>query len=89
LPVIEPSKTSKKQIGVISAFAANTHMGTVRNYNEDRVSIILNIAKPKNKPDELIWPSASFFAIYDGHGGNSCAEFLKENLHHYVTNLAK
>lgn len=59
-------------------------MGTVRNYNEDRVSIILNIAKPKNKSEELHWPSASFFAIYDGHGGNNCAEFLKENLHHYI-----
>lgn len=23
----------------------------------------------------------SFYAIYDGHGGNSCSNFLKENLH--------
>ena len=27
---------------------------------------------------------ASFFGIYDGHGGNSCADFLRDNLHHTV-----
>ena len=32
-----------KKIGVISAFAYNTHEGIVRNYNEDRVSINLNL----------------------------------------------
>lgn len=40
----------------------------VRNYNEDRVSIILNIIQPKFKKLD-IWPRCSFFAIYDGHGG--------------------
>lgn len=43
---IEPSKGSVKKIGVIKAFAANTNPGLVRNYNEDRVAIILNILKP-------------------------------------------
>ena len=55
-----------------------------RNYNEDRVSIILNISKPKYKPDTLFWPKCMFFAVYDGHGGNGCADFLKDSLHHYV-----
>jgi protein phosphatase PTC2/3 len=22
--------------------------------------------------------------VYDGHGGSACAEFLRDNLHHYV-----
>ena len=26
----------------------------------------------------------SFFAIYDGHGGSACADFLRDNLHQYV-----
>lgn len=65
------------------AYAANTNQGLVRNYNEDRVSIILNILKPPNRKDDY-WPRCSFFAIYDGHGGNACADFLRDNLHQFV-----
>lgn len=83
LPKLEPSKCSSKKNGVIKAYAANTHQGLIRNYNEDRVAIILNIIKPSTKKVQD-WPSCSFFAIYDGHGGSKCAEFLRDNLHHYV-----
>lgn len=69
IPKIEPSKCSTKKNGIIKAYAANTHQGLIRNYNEDRVSIILNITKPPGKKTEN-WPLCSFFAIYDGHGGN-------------------
>ncbi|KAL4463283.1 hypothetical protein ABPG74_007284 [Tetrahymena malaccensis] len=84
IPNIDPSKTSQKSLGIITAYGANTHQGIVRNYNEDRVSIILNMAKPKDKPEDLQWPNVSFFAVYDGHGGSSCAEFLRDNLHYYI-----
>lgn len=40
--------------------------------------------KPPNKNDNLPWPNCSFFAIYDGHGGHTCAEFLRDNLHYYI-----
>ena len=83
LPNMEPSKASSKKNGIVKAYAANTHQGLVRNYNEDRVAIILNIMKPPNKK-EAVWPLCSYFAIYDGHGGTKCAEFLRDNLHHYV-----
>ena len=53
----------------------------MRNYNEDRVSIILNILKPKNYKKDEEWPTCSFFAVYDGHGGTECADFLRDNLH--------
>ena len=53
---------------MIKAYAVNTHQGISRKYNEDRVSIILNISKNGVK--------ASYFAIYDGHGGSSCCDFL-------------
>jgi protein phosphatase 2C family protein 2/3 len=56
----------------------------VRDYNEDRVSIILNINKPIDRQSE-IWPKCSFFAVYDGHGGSACADFLRDNLHQFVT----
>ena len=80
----EPAKCSVKPVGNIAAYAANTYQGLVRDYNEDRVSIILNIGKPKDFTGK--WPRCSIFAIYDGHGGYKCADFLKDHLHTYVVN---
>lgn len=82
-PFFENSKYSHKSSFSISAYAANTHQGSIRNYNEDRVSIILNIVKPNTYIGEY-WPKCSFFAVYDGHGGSGCAEYLRDNLHHKI-----
>lgn len=79
----EDAKFSTKSYGNIIAYGVNTNQGQVRNYNEDRVSIILNVIKPASRKNEN-WPKVSFFGIYDGHGGTKCSDFLKENLHHYV-----
>ena len=70
-----PGKVSIKSYGPIKAYAANTNQGIIRDYNEDRVSIIININKNlsnkcKGKKD---WPRASFFSVFDGHGGNKCS----------------
>ena len=27
----------------------------------------------------------SFFAIFDGHGGSTCAEFLRDHLHQFIS----
>lgn len=70
LPNEESTKYSSKKNGIIAGYAANTNQGIIRTYNEDRVSIILNIVKPKGKEHITKWPKCSFFAIYDGHGGN-------------------
>ena len=77
------SKTSSKPMGIIKGYGANTYQGLVRNYNEDRVSIIINMNKPKNY-NKKIWPKTSFFGIYDGHGGNKCADFLRDSLHKLI-----
>ena len=45
---IKPSKISVKSNGLIKNYAVNTDRGLVKNYNEDRISIILNIKKPHN-----------------------------------------
>ncbi len=93
VPRVEPSKVSTKKIGIVKAYAANTHQGIIRfsseitsenrNYNEDRVAIILNIIKPANKKTAS-WPKCALFGIYDGHGGAACADFLRDSLHHIV-----
>ena len=38
------------------------------------------MTRPEGK-DPNTWPKCSFFAIYDGHGGSNCADYLKDNLH--------
>ncbi|CAD8113889.1 unnamed protein product [Paramecium sonneborni] len=83
LPNYEPTKCSSQRNGIIKAYAANTNQGIVRDYNEDRVSIILNIIKPQSRNTEQ-WPKCSFFGVYDGHGGAACADFLRDNLHQFV-----
>ena len=77
-------KCSLKENGSVKGYAASTDQGLVRDYNEDRVSIILNINKPQERISE-IWPRCSFFGVYDGHGGAACADFLRDNLHQFVT----
>jgi protein phosphatase 2C family protein 2/3 len=47
------------------------------------VSIILNVVKPSTFTGNN-WPKVSIFGIYDGHGGSACAEYLRDNLHHFV-----
>lgn len=39
--------------------------------------------KPQSKHCDK-WPKCSFFGVYDGHGGASCADYLRDNLHHFV-----
>ena len=82
-PSFEKSKISSKHLGIIKAYGANTYQGIIRNYNEDRVSIIINMNKPKNFKENF-WPKVSFFGIYDGHGGKECAEYLRDNLHKLI-----
>lgn len=80
---LDPTKQSSKRNGKIAAYAANTNQGLFRDYNEDRVSIILNIVKPGEVASPQ-WPRSSFFGVYDGHGGTACADFLRDNLHQFV-----
>ena len=43
--------------------------------------------KPKKDFDvNKKWPKSSFFGVYDGHGGNGCSNYLRDNLHNFVIN---
>ena len=37
--------------------------------------------KPANYKNDDNWPVCSFFAVYDGHSGSACADYLRDNLH--------
>ena len=80
------SKISAKSFGFITSYAANTFKGIVRDYNEDRVSININVTKPKNNNYTGQWPKITYFGIFDGHAGNKCAEFLRNNLLNFIIN---
>lgn len=62
IPRIEQPRTSGTSFHIIKSYAVNTHKGLVRPYNEDRVSIILNMLKPENKRCKR-WPVCSFFGV--------------------------
>lgn len=79
---LQPARSSTFALGNNSAsYAVNTTNGLIRNYNEDRVSIVVNI---KRKSGWTHWPNCSYFAVFDGHGGSVCADFLKDHLHQYI-----
>ena len=85
----QEAKHSLNSFDLISAYGVNTYRGIFRNYNEDRVSIIVNAKNPKKnviQNENNKWPNISFFGIFDGHAGNKCSEYLKNNLHHFIFN---
>ena len=69
--------------GKEALYAVNTTNGMIRTYNEDRVSIVINV-KPKLEWKGRRWPNCSYFSVFDGHGGSLCADFLKDNLHKMI-----
>ena len=79
-------KHSSYQIGsYIKSFAVNSFTGSKKQNNDEKVSIILSIAKPKDYISLTTpWPNCSFIAIYEGFEGNECSNFLRDNLHNYI-----
>lgn len=54
-----------------------------KDFSRNKIRIIPRVPKPDSLQSNN-WPSCSFFGLYTGHAGNSCASFLKENLHKYI-----
>ena len=69
---------SNKKIGPIKSFSYTTYRGIIKEYNEDKVSVASIIEKPPNSKFSP-WPKMSYFAIFDGHGGEDCSEYLRDN----------
>ena len=78
------AKYSDKSFDKICAYGVNTYKGIIRNYNEDRISVVVNAKYNSQKMKKINSPKVSYFGVYDGHAGNKCCEFLKNNLHYYI-----
>ena len=75
----EKSKISKKddikKEDYIKGYGYNNCLGNVRANNEDE--IIITKISFNNDPNNYCF----YFGIFDGHGGNGCSTYLKNNLH--------
>ena len=81
------AKHSENSFDKIISYGVNTYKGVIRNYNEDRVTILINSLINKDEDNvkkKFHNLNISYFSIYDGHAGNKCCEFLKKFLHHYI-----
>ena len=74
---------SQKPFGIIKSFAFNSYHGIYKEENEDKICVCEQIKKPPNSKSR-IWPKLSFFAIFDGHGGETCSSYLKNNFLNYL-----
>lgn len=74
---------SQKMQGLMKSYAYNSYKGLVKGCNEDRVVIVSQIQKPQ-KTIHRTWPKMSYFGIFDGHGGEGCSEYLKNNFLDYL-----
>ena len=82
-PRYENGDSSQKPFGIIKSFAYNTYHGLIKDENEDKIAISVNIKKPNNIKTKT-WPKISYFSIFDGHGGDKCSIFLMDNLLDYI-----
>ena len=83
-PMIE---INPKFSNIISGYGENSYNVVKRKYDENRIKIITDYKLPKqvkNKDGETINPKINYFAIYDGHGGEKCCNFLNDKLHNYI-----
>ena len=73
--ISNPKEFSENDI--IKGYAYNSSMGNIRDYNEDTITAEKIFLQNENS-------YFYFFAIYDGHGGNLCSTYLKNNLHLFI-----
>ena len=84
IPSITSSQNEFTETDLIKGYAYNSSMGNIRDYNEDTITATKIILNNDNNENDFY-----FFGVYDGHGGNGCSLYLKNNLHKYVKNYSK
>lgn len=74
-------KVSNLRLGCLKFLGLKNTSDT--KFNRNKISIIFRVPKPdKFQTDH--WPPCSFYGLYSAHYGNSCASFLKKNLHKMI-----
>lgn len=74
---------SLKSLGSVKSYGYNSYHGIIKEENEDRLIVVEQIKRPTNNLMKT-WPKMSYFAIFDGHGGENCSTFLAKNLLGYI-----
>ena len=81
-PSIYSSDTEFKKTDFIKGYAYNTSEGNIRDYNEDTITA-RKVIDPRDKNNSFY-----VFAVFDGHGGNGCSLYLKNNLYKNITDCS-
>ena len=82
-PNYSECQCSQKSLGLMKSCAYNSYKGLTKENNEDRVIVVSQIQKP-HKSMHRMFPKMSYFGIFDGHGGENCSEYLKNNFLNFL-----
>ena len=81
-PSVYSSDTEFKKTDFIKGYGYNTSEGNIRDYNEDTITA-RKVIDPRDRNKSFY-----VFAVYDGHGGNGCSLYLKNNLYNNITDCS-
>ena len=73
---------SEQNSRCFTSYSGTTNSGLYRDYNEDRISIIQSIILEDKYHRQQ---ESSFFALMDGHAGSRCVDYVKDNIHCFIT----
>lgn len=63
------------------AYGMCTSKGRVKQYNEDKVTILDSLLLASKTSDKKQVLALSYFGLFDGHGGEAVSRYLSQNLH--------